>query len=127
MYIVNCIVFYLFICIYLSLHLEVNGYVGCMNSSLLNPVLTDATPIRSTCRSLCKNSGFRYMMLTNSSCFCGIHGNRSAPLLSNDYCNATCTSSITNGFCGGPNGEQSVYYIWGKFHVCILCIGKVFS
>lgn len=56
-------------------------------------------------------------MLTNSSCLCGIYGNRSAHTLNNDYCNATCTDSITNGFCGGHNGEQSVYHIWGKFHI----------
>lgn len=115
MYIANCIVFYLLICIFLSLHLGRNGYIGCMNSSLLNPVLTDATPIPSTCRSICKKTGFRYMMLTNSSCLCGIY--RSAHTLNNDYCNATCTGSITNGFCGGHNGEQSVYHIWGEFHI----------
>ncbi|CAC5416494.1 MRC [Mytilus coruscus] len=87
------------------------SYAGCYNINLSTHQLTTAGSNIETCRFSCQNFSSRYAVMSGSSCFCGDMLSESTST-NNDNCNAPCDGSMENGFCGGINGSQSIYFVW---------------
>ena len=91
-----------------------------MKSAVVNKESTGTNLTISNCKSECKGQGNRYMVMSNSSCYCVDDLDSSAVRADNNECDALCTGVEDDGYCGGYNEEQSVYYVFGKFIVAVI-------